>query len=398
MINVNSPTVQSMLASTPVGFGNMASAAYTAPPIQSDMQMQNDMNLGVGNQIPFGGYEQPQYPQQYQYQTLYQPMYPQQQYGMQYPQYPQYQNGSSIVGGYNPNVNAVFNGYSNPYMSNGFDGFGYQPQVPMDQDAIERLQMAEMNGLTYDEQLIQESNLYKSLSRIVSKSLGRSEEDAKRFENLFSIYNKYERKEEEEIKKKKSLSIHIKVTRGDEVLVDSRTDAVPVPPNGNLRNIQFMEMMHERKEAINKAKINGLNQMYAQAPERMYDNMDVVDFFNNGAGVLMGNVLSREAAMQRVKRVSQLYNKDQFRERLFKNNNIKGKAQITAIDRFVGRYGVMPDGRPVSPGHDPAVATSFSYDPKTGQYSVTAPNFIKDRLENARNSFISTIENNGNSL
>ena len=52
----------------------------------------------------------------------------------------------------------------------------------------------------------------------------------------------------------------------------------------------------------------------------------------------------------------------------------------------------MPDGRPVSPGNDPAVAESFSYNPNTGQYTITAPNFIQNRMEQARQSFIRSLE------
>ena len=52
----------------------------------------------------------------------------------------------------------------------------------------------------------------------------------------------------------------------------------------------------------------------------------------------------------------------------------------------------MPDGRPVSPSHDPSVAQSFSYDPSTGQYNITAPNFLQNRFEAARQSFIRSID------
>ena len=74
-----------------------------------------------------------------------------------------------------------------------------------------------------------------------------------------------------------------------------------------------------------------------------------------------------------------------------KDEGGKGKWRVSASARFTGRYGVMPDGRPVSPGHDPSVAESFSYNPSTGQYSVTAPNFIANRMEQARARFIQSI-------
>ena len=38
----------------------------------------------------------------------------------------------------------------------------------------------------------------------------------------------------------------------------------------------------------------------------------------------------------------------------------------------------MPDGRPVSPGNNPNIAKSFSYDPQSGQMFLTCPENFDD--------------------
>jgi hypothetical protein len=136
------------------------------------------------------------------------------------------------------------------------------------------------------------------------------------------------------------------------------------------------------------------NQLFDSALERQFDKTDMLTFFNTGAGLLMADNLNKQLYLQNISNTSQVYDRDGFKKRLLENNGLRSRSEMKAIDRFVGRYGVMPDGRPVSPGHDPSVASSFSYDPRTGQYSVTAPNFISNRLEQARQSFIRSIDDN----
>ena len=71
------------------------------------------------------------------------------------------------------------------------------------------------------------------------------------------------------------------------------------------------------------------------------------------------------------------------------NNGITPNA--AAIARYTGRYGYMPNGRPVTPGLDPSIAQSFSYDEKTKTYLVSPPNFIRNKLEEARDRFVQTL-------
>ena len=370
MLNLNSPTVQSMLKNTPNGFGNIPVYYGNTPTITSTIEA-----VPTQSATPFPS------PKEMVMNTGQNTLYSQTTF-----------TPRNVVGAYNPGFQAAFAGYSNPYMGYGTYG-AYNNQycmAPPDQESRDMLETAINNGLTYDEQLINESNLYKTMSRIVSKNLGRSEEEAKRCEEVFSIYCKYPQQEYAERKKVKFL--HIKLKIGDEVVADIDPDKTFIREQNYTMNTMYIYQMRERQHFIECKRIETMNSMYEKAPERMFDNYDLLDFFNIGAGVIMADSLNRELYMQSIRRTAQVYDSDDFKKRLLKNNGLRSREQLKAVERFVGRYGIMPDGRPVSPAHDPAVATSFSYDARTGQYTVTAPNFIRDKLEEARDSFIKSID------
>ena len=377
MLNVNSPTVQAMLSNTPQGMGNIPVYYGNTPSIeQQTMQVPSTPFPSPKEMLIQGGQS-----------AVYNPTY---------------FAPRNIVGAYNPGFETAFQNYYNPYMGYGYNmynpyygGYGYY-QMPLDQETRDTLEVATANGLTYEEQINSESKLLKTISRIVSKNVGRTEEETKRCEEAFDVYNKNKQAEQrEEYKPIKILKT--KLVRGDEVIAYC-TPEVSIRREGEnySRNGSIAEQMSQRQSAIEAQMVNIRNQMYDRAPERMFDNMNLLDFFNNGAGVLMADTLNRILYSQSIGRTSQVYDRNNFRKRLLENNGYKTRDELSAVERFAGRYGVMPDGRPVSPGHDPAVASSFSYDPKTGQYSVTAPNFISDRLERARQSFIRSIDESNN--
>ena len=367
MLNMNSPTVQAMLNNLPQGVGNMPVYYGNTPTISSEIQPQ------VNTPYPS--------PKEMLTQTGQNNIYT-----------PTSFMPRNIVGGYNPGYQAVFADYSNPYMGYGSYSGYYNPMMPMDDDARERLETANFNGVTYDEQLIGESNLYKSISRIVSKNVGRSEEDANECVSAFDIYNKYP--QPEQMTRKRVKHIHIQLKVGDTVVADMKSPKTDNMNMDYIRNSIYVEQM-KAQDTFRKGEIlKRQNHLYNSALERQFDGMDLLTFFNDGAGILMTDSLNKELQSQFLTNSSQLYNRDNFRKRLLENNGLRSRSEMKAIDRFVGRYGVMPDGRPVSPGHDPAVASSFSYDPSTGQYTVTAPNFISNRLEQARQTFIRSIDNN----
>ena len=384
MLNMNSPTVQAMLNNTPQGFGNMQMPGYygNSPTVittqtvpQTQQPQQQSMPFPSPKEMLMQGGQQ----------MIYQPT--------------NFTQPRNIVGGYNPGYQSAFGDYYNPYMGYGYSGYGYgygfnNPyyQQPMDDDARERLEAANYNNSTYDEQLEDDEKLFKSISRIVSKNIGRTEEEAAECEKRFEKYDKYA--QTQPVYNKKPLRfLSVNVTRGDEVLAAMEAVDVDVYRREDYKRCGYQAEYMKTRNAINEANIiHYRNQLYERAPERAFDNVGLLDFLNNGAGVVLAHDMSREIYEQGLKRTAQAYNKDNFRERLLKNNGLKSRSQRSAIERFAGRYGVMPDGRPVSPGHDPAVASSFSYDPNTGQYSVTAPNFMRDRLELARQSFIRSLD------
>lgn len=369
MLNVNSPTVQAMLGNTPQGYGNMPVYFGNMPTVyQSTESSVNTL------QTPF--------PSPKEMIT---------QGGQQMIYSPTNFAPRNIVGAYNPGYNAAFAGYSNPYMGYGsYNGYTYMA-TPPDADSQERLEAAMANGLTYDEQLHEESNLYKTISKIVSKNVGRTEEETEECAAAFNIYCKYPK--EDPLQRKKVKPMHIQLKVGDAVVADMNPEHVHVKEQDYVRNSSFVEQMKYRQDWYEFEKVRRCNQLYEGAPERHFDSVDLLDFFNNGAGVLMADSQNRLLYQQSINRTSQIYDRDNFRQRLLKNNGLRTREEISAVERFAGRYGVMPDGRPVSPGHDPEIASSFSYNPKTGQYDVTAPNFIRDRLERARESFIRSIDN-----
>ena len=98
--------------------------------------------------------------------------------------------------------------------------------------------------------------------------------------------------------------------------------------------------------------------------------------------------------------IKQLYNRDKLIADI-RNGGKKSRANAKALERlsvddegFIqGGHGVLPNGMRVSPGVDPEVASSFKYNPMTGEYRIEAPGFIKNRLDAARANFLSSINN-----
>jgi len=368
MLNINSPTVQAMMQNLPEGVGNMPVYFGNTPTITTEQNI-NQFNT------PYPS------PKEMLMQSGQQNVYTPTSFAPR-----------NIVGGYNPGFQAAFDGYVNPYMGYGsYGGYGYYGYgYPLDEETKQTLEMAAMNGLEYEEQIRMESDLYKKMSRTVSKCLGRTEEEAKRCEDAFEPYDKNPKPQY--INRLPIKSMHIQIKAGDSVIADMPSREINMYGYDCIGNSATVDNLRMRDSMIKADIANKSNNIYHSAPERSMDDMDIFDFFNKGAGVLIAADLVEKANYQNMTRSSQLYNKERFGQRLLINNGYTPKSQRKAIDRFVGRYGVMPDGRPVSPGHDPAVAQSFSYDPSTGQYSITAPGFIQDRIEKARQSFINSID------
>ena len=87
------------------------------------------------------------------------------------------------------------------------------------------------------------------MSRVVSKVIGRSEEEAKKCEEAFDLYNKYPRPEEFR-KKKKDLKFHIVIkNENGEVIADNATCPRPIfDPETCAKNGSYYEEMRKREE------------------------------------------------------------------------------------------------------------------------------------------------------
>ena len=369
MLNINSPTVQAMLGNTPQGFGNLPPVYYGSSPV---IQTSEPVNTGLQTPFPSPKEMLTQGGQQ----TIYQPTT---------------FTPNNIVGAYNPGYNAAFAGYTNPYMGYGaYPGYGYQAPPP-DQDSQNRLETATNNGLTYDEQLKEERDLYQAISKIVGKNLGMSEEEIQEYSSKFCIYNKYP-KQEEIPKKRLKKRLHIQLCVGDTIVADMNPETIEPAIVDNSTNVKYVEYMKQSQYFHEINGINKHNMLYNQAVERQLDKMDMMEFFNVGSGLIVADTLQNRLYKQRLTQIGDLYDQNNFRENLLKNNGFKSRRKMKAIERFANRYGVMPNGRPVSPGHDPEIASSFTYNSATGQYDVTPPNFIKNSLDEARSRFIKSLD------
>lgn len=365
MLNINSPTVQAMMQNLPEGVGNMPVYFGNTPTITTEQNTNQFIS-------PYPS------PKEMLMQSGQQNIYAPTSFAPR-----------NIVGAYNPGFQAAFDGYVNPYMGYGaYGGYGYN--YPIDEETRQTLEMAAMNGLEYGEQIQMESNLYKTMSRVVSKSLGRSEEEAKHFESAYEPYDKNPRPKP--INRPQIKTIHIQIKKGEEIVSDIPSTDCTIYGYNSIGDADMVDKLRFRDSMIKADIANKKNNLYNSAPERSMDEMSILDFLNNGASSLIMQDLVDMANYQNLTRASQLYNKEKFGQRLLINNGYKPKSQRNAIDRFVGRYGIMPDGRPVSPGHDPSIAESFSYDPSTGQYTITPPGFIQNRIDAARQRFIASIE------
>ncbi len=436
MLNLNSPTVQAMINSLPQGVGNMPvfygnqptitteiqpvpqSTGFVSPyPSPKDMVMRAGVEqqqqqvytpvqfsaqnqfAGAMNQNPNYGFQQQAYNPQFSAQNQFAGgMNPNPNYGFQQQACnPQFSAQSRYVGGMNPNPNygfqQMFTGYDNPYMGYGQNmGIMYGTQY-MDDDTRQIYEASVLNNVTYEEQLSNTSNLFKSLSRTVSKCLGRSEEDAERCEKQFDIKYPNQEQQNSYLPSKEKRTISVKLMRGDEVVYEpSKTSYVD--PHANARNMAYVDHLINISERQERMKQAIFQNIHDTAPEREFYDKDFLYFMNNAGPVLYKSLIAKQVRDQRSANAAALYNRELFKKTLFENNGIKTKTQRDAIDRFTGRNGILPNGMRVSPQHDPSIASSFRYNPNTGSYDITPPNFIRDRLEQARGNFIKSVENN----
>lgn len=365
MLNLNSPTVQAMLNNTPQGFGNIPVYYGNSPDVTGITQpvmpypSPKEMLMNGGQAAVYGP-------------TSFAPR--------------------NIVGANNPGYNAAFSGYYNPYMSNPYSyGMMYQPSY-LDDEAMMMINAAAANKVTFDEEIRTESSLLKRISNIVSKNLDRSEDEAKKCEEAFEIYNKNENNQNGFYKSDEPLkTIVCRLTNGE--TVEASGTKFRGYSGEYSRNAMYVDQMIERNKQFHIINDSKNAQFYNSAIERNFDNMDLIDFFNNAGGLIMADTLLKEVYANNNKSTRKLYDAKLFRKQICENNGLRCREQLDALERHVSSFGIMPDGRPVSPGHDPSIADSFTYNPNTGQYTIQPPGFLSDRIERARSAFIRSVDN-----
>ena len=421
MLNANSPIVQSMIKNMPPDvLSNMEFYNGSPPTLETSYSIpQTQVQQQVISSAPVGypqGYVYPSapvnYPQGYSYPVN--PVgYPNQPVQTPYPSprdmvinqatqvyQPTPFAPRNIVGQYNPGYQQAFNGYTNPYM--GYTAAPHQSQTKYVFQSNEALwaamDTAREKNISLDRQAEIDSNICKAMTRVVNHALGKTEEEIKEREERYSLktiheINKIQQEPDE------SIRIHVQVIQNDKVIIDSKeieskknnSQTFGIKENYYLNGV-IVERMQNNAEAASRNRILRNNYLYETAIERQFDNEPFIGFFNDYGYKIVQDSMMRQLKIQNLTRISELYNSDNFRKKLLENNGLRPREELDAVERFYGRYGVMPDGRPVSPGHDPAVAESFSYNAVTGNYEITAPKFIRERIENARRSFVQSID------
>lgn len=393
MLNLNSPTVQAMMRNSPNGFGNMPVYYGNTPQVQTATIQPQQQQQQTQFQSPYPSPKE-MLTQQGQ-QTIYQQTsfapspvpYPPNVVGMAHP-------------GYNPNP--YMNYAQNPaaYYQPQYPYYGYQQQyVPMDEETRITLEAATNNGVTYEEQVETESRLYKIMSRIASKQLGRSEEEAKEYENKFNVIDKEEERRKAlqnqyETRKKKRTVMKVSIVCGEEVIASRTSEQNQEFANDRLEsNVVRIEQAEKAKAVRDANRDYAFCVMHNQAIERKYDNTDMLEYFNGGGA----SEVSLAIQQQKLRAfnstlIGKTYDSDTFRARLLKNNGLRSPGQQKAVEKYVGRYGYLPNGIPISPQHDPGMSECFSYNPQTGCYDVTLPNYMSKAFEGARSRFLRSLD------
>lgn len=391
MLNVNSPTVQAMLNNTPNGVGNMPVYCGNSPTVT-----QTEIPV-TGQQMNSHNFPYPS-PKEMLIESGQNAIYSPTSF---------YQPANPIVGGYNPYLNynnsgfqMAFNGYSNPYMQPSAEEQLYRYLDAVSKDSYDA---AMLKGISYEKQVESESSVYKLLSKCVSSNFGRTKEEAEEIASQYDVVKQqlgarqYNRpKNNKEAVKNLSVS----VINGDTVIANSANQKKDLDEYGNIIDYSVNGQYFFRRFELDEKRIEQNNiiqaQLYNNAIERRYDNTPLMQFFNEeGSEAVMADMENKRIIELRNSMLSKAYNRDDFRNLLFKSLKPRNKGESEIVDRWIsGSNGIMPNGEFVSPGHDPEIASSFSYNQSTGQYTVTAPNFLQRKIDAARQMFAASIDEN----
>lgn len=378
----SSPTSQFMY-----GVGNQRSAnpvAYTdnSNPFLRYVQPQQQQIFAPAGNMPFMSPREMVINQSVQQQQVY---------------YPTPFAPRNIVGANNYGYNQAFNGYSNPFIGQQYTSNYQAPPIPfemMSDDMKATYQTALERGVSYNEQVYNNSAIYKMMSRIVNKSLGKSEEEIEEISHKYDVktitFNNNNNQSQYKKKSRFDVKFRIVVKCGDDIVSETAIEESNVNNELNKTIAENIETNHKIATS-NRIRIN--ENLYNHALERNFDKVDnLFTFFNECAGKIVARDLMDQLQYQKRTNSSKLYKSSEFKKNLLLNNGNRPKEERKAVDRFYGRYGYLPGGIPVSPQHDPSISECFSYDENTGQVCITAPKFIQDRVELAKQSFIQSVD------
>lgn len=412
MINLNSPTVQSMLANVPSGgLGNMP-VGYGNPPTVETVSIPSP------HMVPISPYPDPYNMITGAGLTNY----------MQMPTYnftgalssnplmtpngaPTYRDMNQPVMGTGLPIGNYYNPYMTsftgmPYGNNGMIGFTpgqeryyrYMYASPEDRQAMDMgfESMAEMKS--------NEISILSKLSIMAKNALGadKSEIDAikeqaaeqiakieKDEKEKPSSYNPFDLRRYQTREEPTTVVIQAKIIKGGEIICEIGADGRRSRSSFNeLETIDVQRKVSVGMRVVEKAQELAATK-YANAPEREVDNMGLIDFFNKGFGLI--HYHDRLEQLKVNHNVTRLFDSAEFRRKLqmeYGSPQMKRRIALEDARNFRtreqeeqdlkngmirGTYGRFPTGEPLSEGTDPNIGSCISFNVNDGGIYITAP-------------------------
>lgn len=368
------------------------------------------------------------------------------QMGGAYPYAPQpYVPGGTMIGGV-PNIlqgySNPYMGYGS-YMGLPQQRVNSEYRMPADWEVpyltYEQLMIRQagmLSGLSYDGQLECIKDVMHTMCASVSAYLGEDKETASKRASYFdiqyrgggdgkpkSVNEMMEEREKNARWNQPDANIVVKIMSGDEVICSNTAHEAHLQhmkdPSSRMWEgtmIDFGAMVQRWNYALANWE-KWRNECYANAIERKYDHCEggLPGFFNTGM-VAISNQMWREENQRRLNyfAVRGQYSSEDYMRRLMQESI--SERQMRYINRFGTRKtgmlkdpeidyktglpkgleidpatgmvrgsneGMLPNGQMVQPGTDPRVASSFYMDPNTGEFTIKAPEFKKDRSMDA---------------
>jgi hypothetical protein len=268
-------------------------------------------------------------------------------------------------------------------------------------------------------QEMQENDMFvlKSVSAAANRILGKSDEEIKKIIEL-----NYEQPYQQPQPKQQGTTLdrlkynqqnaykvspfHITVIKNGEVIADIKPEDQSKNMANINRNLSRDFNVSIQREAMERANRDAYNAMlHAQAIERQYDTVGVLEFFNNGA---FYEIHARDLALlqkrQRSERKKTLYDHDKFKRNIMSMYGrpvIRNKLQEERLryrmdeadarpELIQGGYGYMPGGIPLEPGDDPRMGYCFGFNLAEGRLELQPPR-TDSELAQMKNKFLTKI-------